>query len=102
VGHSLKLWGFTPHKPIGKAHGLRPAAVQQWLDERHPKLAARAKRQGAEIHWGDEHRRAARRSARTRRSATCASCRSRRRGSGSTSSSNPFAMPRENVMGPDQ
>ena len=32
----------------------RPAEVRKWLDEEYPKIAARAKTEGAEIHWGDE------------------------------------------------
>jgi transposase len=54
VGEYLKRWGFTPQKPIKKAYGQRPAEVRKWLDEEYPKIAARAKTEGAEIHWGDE------------------------------------------------
>jgi len=31
-----------------------PAAVKKWLDEDYPNIAARAKAEGAEVHWGDE------------------------------------------------
>jgi transposase len=54
VGHYLKRWGFTPQKPIKKAYEQRPAEVKRWLQESYPKIASRAKREGAEIHWGDE------------------------------------------------
>jgi transposase len=54
VGHYLKRWGFTPQKPIKKAYEQRPAEVKRWLDERYPQIAQRAKREGSEIHWGDE------------------------------------------------
>lgn len=54
VGHYLKRWGFTPQKPIKKACEQRPEAVRQWLDEEYPAIAARAKQEGAEVHWGDE------------------------------------------------
>lgn len=54
VGHYLKRWGFTPQKPIKRLYEQRPAAVKQWLDESYPRIAARAKREGAEVHWGDE------------------------------------------------
>jgi transposase len=54
VGEYLKRWGFTPQKPIKKAYEQRPAEVRKWLDEEYPKIAARAKTEGAEIHWGDE------------------------------------------------
>jgi transposase len=54
VGKYLRRWGFTPQKPIKKAYEQRPEAVQAWLDETYPALAARAKAEGGEIHWGDE------------------------------------------------
>jgi transposase len=54
VGEYLKRWGFTPQKPIKKAYEQRPAEVRQWLDEQYPRIAARAKAEDAEIHWGDE------------------------------------------------
>ena len=54
VGNYLKRWGFTPQKPIRKAYEQRPEAVQVWLDEQYPRIEARAKAEGAEIHWGDE------------------------------------------------
>lgn len=54
VGHYLKRWGFTPQKPIRKAYEQRPAEVKKWLDAEYPAIAARAKAEGAEIHWGDE------------------------------------------------
>jgi hypothetical protein len=37
-----------------KAYEQSPAAVQKWLDEQYPIIAACAKVEGAEIHWGDE------------------------------------------------
>lgn len=54
VGNYLGRWGFTPQKPIKRAYEQRPEAVQKWLDEDYPQIAARAKEEGAEIHWGDE------------------------------------------------
>jgi transposase len=54
VGNYLKRWGFTPQKPIKKAYEQRPEAVQAWLNEQYPAIEARAKAEGAEIHWGDE------------------------------------------------
>lgn len=54
VGNYLARWGFTPQKPIKKAYEQRPEAVQAWLDEQYPEIEARAKAEGAEIHWGDE------------------------------------------------
>jgi transposase len=54
VGKYLKRWGFTPQKPIKKAYEQRPEAVKAWLDEQYPAIAARARAEGGEIHWGDE------------------------------------------------
>ena len=54
VGTYLARWGFTPQKPIKRAYEQRPEAVQTWLDESYPAIEARAKAEGAEIHWGDE------------------------------------------------
>ena len=54
IGEYLKRWGFTPQKPIKKAYEQRPAEVRKWLDEDYPQIAARAKIEQAEIHWGDE------------------------------------------------
>lgn len=54
MGLYLALWGFTPQKPMKKAYEQSPAAVKKWLGEDYPVIAARAKAEGAEIHWGDE------------------------------------------------
>jgi transposase len=54
MGLYLARWGFTPQKPMKKAYEQSPAAVRKWLDEDYPAIAARAKAEGAEIHWGDE------------------------------------------------
>ena len=54
AGLYLKRWGFTPQKPARQAYERQPEAVKRWLDEDYPALKARAKEEGAEIHWGDE------------------------------------------------
>lgn len=54
VGKYLARWGFTPQKPIKRAYEQSPQAVRTWLDEQYPIIAARAKAESAEIHWGDE------------------------------------------------
>lgn len=53
VGKYLARWGFTPQKPIKRAYEQQPEAVQQWLDQTYPEIAARAKDEAGEIHWGD-------------------------------------------------
>lgn len=54
VGEYLKRWGFTPQKPIRRAYEQNPKAVQKWLDQEYPAILAKAKKEQAEIHWGDE------------------------------------------------
>lgn len=54
AGAYLRRWGFTPQRPLRHAHQQDPEAVRRWLAEEYPRIRARAKREGAEIHWGDE------------------------------------------------
>lgn len=54
VGHYLRRWGFTPQKPLRKAYEQSPAAVHKWLEQDYPAIVARARKEDAEIHWGDE------------------------------------------------
>lgn len=54
VGRMLARWGLTPQKPVRRAWEQNPQEVERWLAERYPKVRAEAKREGAEIHWGDE------------------------------------------------
>ena len=54
VGRMLKHWGFTPQKPAKRAYEQNPKAVQKWLDETYPEIRTQAKRENAEIYWGDE------------------------------------------------
>lgn len=54
VGEYLRRWGFTPQRPGRQSRGQDPDEVRQWLEDEYPALKARAKREGAEIQWGDE------------------------------------------------
>jgi len=54
VGRYLQRWGLTPQKPLRRAFEQNPEAVQKWLQEEYPQIAAAAKRERAQIHWGDE------------------------------------------------
>jgi len=71
----LARWGYTPQKAARRAHERDDAAVKDWLSIEYAKVKALAKRENAEISWGDEtgsvrtrvvtaatHRRAGRRS----------------------------------------
>ena len=54
VGRYLKKLGFTPQKPVRRAYEQDPVAVNKWFKETYPKIAKKAKKEGAEIHWLDE------------------------------------------------
>ena len=54
IGRWLKRWGFTPQKPVRCAWERKPEAVKKWLDEEYPQIRKEAKKENAEIHWGDE------------------------------------------------
>ena len=50
----LKRWGFTPQKLVKRAYEQDFKKVKTWMDEEYPDIAARAKREKAEIQRGDE------------------------------------------------
>lgn len=50
----LRRWGFTPQKPVRRAYERNDKMVKKWLDEDYPKIVKEARKQGAQIHWGDE------------------------------------------------
>jgi len=54
VGSYLSRWGMTPQKPQKQAYEQRAPEVRAWLDEKYPAIQAQAKRENAEIYWGDE------------------------------------------------
>jgi transposase len=54
VGEYLHRWGYTPQKPIRRAYERDEAKVKTWLEETYPQIKAQAKRENAEIYWGDE------------------------------------------------
>lgn len=54
IGSYLAAWGFTAQKPIRRATERDDAAIQAWLMRDYKAIAARARREGAEIHWADE------------------------------------------------
>jgi len=54
MGNYLRRWGFTPQKPVRKAYEQRGAAVEKWMAEDYPEIAAKAKKEGAKIYWCDE------------------------------------------------
>lgn len=50
----VSRWGFTSQRPKKRAYERDDAAVNRWLKVEYPKIARRAKLEGAEISWGDE------------------------------------------------
>ena len=54
VGEYLKRWGMTPQKPQKRAYEQRAPEVQKWLKEDYPAIKKRAKKEDADIFWGDE------------------------------------------------
>jgi transposase len=54
MGDYLRKWGYTPQKPKKRAYEQNPKAVQKWLSEEYPAIVKKAKKENAEIHWGDE------------------------------------------------
>jgi len=54
VGRYLARWGFTPQKPMRRALEKNPDEVQHWLEEQYPKIRTQAKKEKAQIFWGDE------------------------------------------------
>lgn len=54
VGRYLRDWGFTPQKPLRRAFEQDPEAVRRWLEEDYPAIRAQARREKAQIYWGDE------------------------------------------------
>jgi transposase len=54
AGQYLEKWDMTPQKPARRAWQQDPMAVQEWLQERYPRIKAAAKRRGAMLLWLDE------------------------------------------------
>jgi transposase len=54
VGALLAKLGLTPQKPLQRAYQRDPQAIERWQRESFPAIAAKAKRQGAQIFFWDE------------------------------------------------
>ena len=54
AGRYLCKWGFTSQKPVRRAFEQDTEEVRRWLEVEYPRLKVLAKRDGAEIYWGDE------------------------------------------------
>lgn len=54
VGRYLRNWGFSPQKPMRRSIEQNPLSIKNWLTVTYPSIQRRAKREKAEILWGDE------------------------------------------------
>jgi transposase len=54
AGAYLRRWGFSPQKPVRRAYEQSEPKVRAWLDEVYPAIVTQARKEGAEILWGDE------------------------------------------------
>ena len=55
LGRTLRAWEFSgSQRPARRAIERREPEVRAWLQHEYPAIAARAKAEGAEIHWADE------------------------------------------------
>lgn len=54
AGRYLAKWGFTPQKPVRRAFEQKPEEVKKWLNQAYPAIRTKAKRENAQIYWGDE------------------------------------------------
>jgi transposase len=54
VGRYLAQWGFTPQKPVRRAFEQDEQKVQNWVQEEYPSIRTLARKQKAEVYWGDE------------------------------------------------
>jgi transposase len=54
IGKVLANVGLTPQKPLARAYERDPEAIEAWKRKTYPRIAAAAKRSGAEIYFWDE------------------------------------------------
>lgn len=54
IGRLLAQLGLTCQRPLFRAYQQQPSLVENWLKKEFPKIRALAKKDGAEIYFGDE------------------------------------------------
>ena len=54
ISEYLKRWGFTAQTPVKKAYAQDVSTVKRWLEKDYPAIHMKAKKEKAEIYWGDE------------------------------------------------
>ncbi len=53
TGACPRRWGSRQKEPMRRADQQSPAPVKRWIGTIDPDIAARARKERAEIHWGD-------------------------------------------------
>jgi len=54
VGRYLRRWQFTSKKPIKRAYERKDEKIIKWLKKDYPRIKRMAKKDNADIWWGDE------------------------------------------------
>ncbi len=54
VGKLLHRLGLSPQRPLYRAYQQDPEAVRRWKEDQFPAIRAQARREGAEVYFGDE------------------------------------------------
>src|SRR5215217_6782809 len=54
VGKLLHRLGLPPQRPLYRAYQQNPDAVQRWKQEEFPEIREQARKEGAEVYFGDE------------------------------------------------
>lgn len=54
IGTLLHRLGLSPQRPLYRAYQQDPEAVQRWKEEEFPAIREQARREGAEVYFGDE------------------------------------------------
>jgi len=54
LGYYLERWGFSVQRPVKRAYKQDPEKVKSWVESEFPDIAERAKKENAEIFFGDE------------------------------------------------
>lgn len=54
ISRYTKRWNLSSQRPSKQACEQDPKKIEVWLKKTYPNIKKEAKKQGAEIHWGDE------------------------------------------------
>ncbi len=54
ISNYLDRWGMTCQRSTKKAYSQDDVKLKTFMNETYPAIAAKAKKEGAEIYWGDE------------------------------------------------